>query len=100
MINIDGFSKTSIDLVNEMLYAEGQLNPLEGECGQKEKRKMQSQPRTQEQQKADKTRAQANQGKDSVPSGVRSAAAKKAAETRKRCKGTSPQPPQSPTGVK
>ena len=90
MVNIDGFSKYSIDLVNEMLYAEGQVNPLEGECGQKQKRQQKRQNRTSEQLKADKARAQANQGRDSVSSSVRSEAAKRAAETRNRCKGVSP----------
>ena len=94
MLNIDGYSKSSLELVNSMLYAEGQVNPMAGECGQKQKREQSKQARTPAQQEADKTRAQTNQGRDNVPSGVRSEAAKKAAETRARCKGASPKPPQ------
>jgi len=94
MLNIDGYSKGSLEFVNSMLYAEGQPNPLEGECGQKQKRQQAKQARTPAQQEADKTRAQTNRGRDSVSSGVRSEAAKKAAETRARCKGTSSQPSQ------
>lgn len=87
MITIDGFSKDSIELVNSMLFAERQENPYKGQCGQKAKREAAKQPRTPDEQQADKERAQNRQGKDTVPSGVRSAAAKKAAETRRRCKG-------------
>ena len=94
MLNIDGYSKSSLELVNSMLYAEGQPNPLEGECGQKQKRQQAKQPRTAAQAQADKTRAQANSGRDNVPSGVRSEAARKAAETRKRCKGGASTPQQ------
>ena len=94
MLNIDGYSKSSLELVNSMLYAEGQVNPLEGQCGQKQKREQSKQSRTQAQAEADRTRSQANQGRDTVPSGVRSEAAKKAAETRKRCKGGASTPQQ------
>ena len=87
MNTLYGFSKNSIDLVNEMLYAEGQPNPLEGQCNQKKRKESAAQPRTPAQQQADQLRAQANRGKDVVPSATRSAAAKKAAETRRRCKG-------------
>lgn len=97
MNTLDGFSKHSIDLVNQMLYAEGQENPLEGQCNQKKKKQTVSQPRTPAQQQADQARALANRGKDVVPSATRSAAAKKAAATRRRCKGQ----PNNPTpGVK
>lgn len=92
MIDIDGFSKHSIDLVNKMLYAEGQVNPLEGECGQRQKRQQQKKQRSPAQQKADKVRSQVNQGRDSVPAGVRSEAAKKAAQTRSRCQTSNQQP--------
>lgn len=94
MVNIDGFSQHSLNAVNEMLYAEGQKNPLAGTCGQKEKRAQNKTARTPAQQAADKARAQASQGRNSVSSGVRSEAARKAAETRRRCKGlpTNPQP--------
>ena len=94
MLNIDGYSKSSLELVNSMLYAEGQVSPLAGECNQKQKREQMKQARTPAQSEADRTRAQANSGRDNVPSGVRSEAAKKAAATRARCKGTSSQPPQ------
>jgi hypothetical protein len=87
MQNIDGFSKTSIDLVNEMLYAEGQVNPYEGQCGQKKLREGNKKPRTPAEQQADRKRAQASQGASNVSGSVRSEAAKKAAITRKRCKG-------------
>lgn len=89
MINIDGFSKSSLELVNNMLYAEGQQNPYEGKCGQKKLREQQKRQRTPAQMQADKERAQANRNKDSIPSGVRSEAAKKAAVTRRRCRGQS-----------
>jgi len=94
MLDIEGYSKSSLELVNSMLYAEGQVNPLAGECGQKQKREQAKQARTQAQAEADKTRAQTNRGRDNVSSGVRSEAAKKAAETRARCKGASPKPSQ------
>ena len=92
MLNIDGYSKSSLELVNNMLYAEGQVNPMAGECGQKQKREQAKQPRTEAQAQADKTRSQSNQGRDNVSSGVRSEAARKAAATRARCKGASPKP--------
>jgi hypothetical protein len=94
MLNIDGYSKSSLELVNNMLYAEGQVNPMAGECGQKQKREQSKQARTPAQTEADKTRAQTNQGRDNVSSGVRSEAARKAAETRKRCKGGASTPQQ------
>jgi hypothetical protein len=78
----------------EAMFAEGQENKLLGECNQKAKREQAKQARTPAQQEADKTRAQTNRGRDNVSSGVRSEAARRAAETRKRCKGASPQPPQ------
>jgi hypothetical protein len=87
------FTQEALDQI-EAMYAEGQPNPLEGECGQKQKRQQAKQPRTAAQAQADKTRAQTNRGRDNVSSGVRSEAAKKAAETRARCKGASPKPPQ------
>ncbi len=89
-MNISGFAQDAVDRVNQMLYAEGQENPLEGQCGQKEKREQQRKPRTPAQQQADQQRAQASTGKNRVPSATRSEAARRAAETRKRCKGSSP----------
>jgi hypothetical protein len=90
MQDIQGFSQISIDLVNEMLYAEGQPNPYEGKCGQKKLQEQQKKPRTPAQEQADKARAQQQTGRNSISSAVRSQAAKKAAETRKRCKGGTP----------
>lgn len=87
------FTQEALDQIGAM-YAEGQPNPLEGECGQKQKRQQAKQPRTEAQAQADKTRAQSNQGRDNVSSGVRSEAARKAAATRARCKGASPKPSQ------
>lgn len=86
-MNIDGFTPESLNAVSEMLYAEGQKNPLAGECGQKAKREAMRQPRTPAQEAADKLRAQQQKGKPRGSSATRSEAAKKAAETRKRCKG-------------
>jgi len=93
-MNISGFTQESLSAVNSLLYAEGQSNPHEGECGQKEKRKQEKQSRTPAQADADRERAQANRGQDNIPSATRSEAAKKAAETRKKCKGQSPNPTQ------
>ena len=87
MNNIDGFTPEALEAVATMLYAEGQLNPLAGECGQKAKRKAAQQPRTPAQQEADRARSQAQRGRTTQSSSTRSEAAKKAAETRKRCKG-------------
>jgi hypothetical protein len=78
----------------EAMFAEGQISPLSGECNQKAKREQAKQPRTAAQAQADKTRAQTNRGRDTVSSGVRSEAARRAAETRKRCKGGASTPQQ------
>jgi len=86
-MNISGFSQDALAQVQQMLYAEGQQNPLLGQCSQKKLREQNKQPRTPLEQQADRARAQASQGHDSVPSATRSEAAKKAAETRKLCKG-------------
>ena len=71
----------------EAMFAEGQVNPLAGECGQREKRKAQAKPRTPLQEQADKLRSQQRRGKAQGSSAGRSEAAKKAAATRKKCKG-------------
>ena len=86
-MKVPGFTPESLDLVNQMLYAEGWENPYEGKCGQKQLREQARKPRTPAQEQADKTRAQVQRGKSNVSSAVRSEAAKKAAETRKKCKG-------------
>jgi hypothetical protein len=86
-MNINGFTPEALDEVASLLYAEGQPNPLAGECSQKAKRQAARKPRTPAQQEADRARSQAQQGRTQQSSSVRSEAAKKAAETRKRCKG-------------
>jgi hypothetical protein len=86
-MDIPGFTAESLSVVHSMLYAEGQNNPLEGECGQKKKREAMQQPRTAAQEQADQARAQAMRGRTRQSSATRSEAATKAAETRKRCKG-------------
>ena len=86
-MDISGFTPESLEAIQQMLYAEGQVNPLAGECGQKEKRKAQAKPRTPAQEAADKARSQQQRGKARGSSATRSAAAVKAAETRRRCKG-------------
>ena len=95
-MNISGFSVESLNVVEALLYNEGQKNPYEGQCGQKKLREQNKQPRTPAQEQADQARSQALRGK-SAASGNRSESAKKAAETRKQCKG---QPSKPDTGVK
>jgi len=95
MINAN-FSQESLASVREMLYAEGQVDPLEGTCNQRKKREQGQTQRTPAQEQADNRRAQHQRGKDTISSGTRSEAAKKAAETRRRCKGiSSPTKPNS-----
>lgn len=94
-MNISGFTTEALDAVQEMLYAEGQVNPLEGECAQKAKRKTQAKPRTPAQEQADQARSQASSRGGNR--GNRSEAAKKAAETRKKCKGATASPAVAPT---
>ena len=89
------FSDEALEAVQEM-FAEGQENPLAGTCGQKKAREANKTQRTPEQMQADQARSQALRGK-SAASGNRSESAKKAAETRKQCKG---QPLKPDTGVK
>lgn len=67
-------------------FAEGQENPHEGKCGQKKLREQNKQPRTPAQQQADQERSREQTGKQTGGAN-RSEAAKKAAETRARCKG-------------
>lgn len=86
MMNIPGFTTESLDAVSQLLFAEGQQNPYEGKCGQKKLREQDKKPRTPAQQEGDRERAAALQGRPQAGAN-RSAAAKKAAETRKRCKG-------------
>jgi hypothetical protein len=86
-MNISGFTTESLDTIQQMLYAEGQVNPLAGECEQKAKREAAAKPRTPAQEAADQARSQQQRGKAQGSPATRSEAAKKAAETRKRCKG-------------
>jgi hypothetical protein len=86
-MNISGFTTEALEAVENLLYAEGQRNPLEGQCGQKKLREQAKKPRTPAQEAADQARAQAQRGRSNVSSATRSEAAKKAAETRKKCKG-------------
>jgi hypothetical protein len=76
------------DLVGLRMFAE--LPPLTGECNQEEKRKQRQQRRTPEQKKGDEERAREMAGKAVAPNVNRQAAAKKAAETRKKCKTQGP----------
>lgn len=88
MLHLDGFTQESLDTINSMLFAEGQVNPYEGKCNQRQLRQQNKQQRTPEQQAADQKRSQsAQQSMASRPSAVRSEAAKKAAQTRKMCQG-------------
>jgi hypothetical protein len=79
------FSDEALEAVQEM-FAEGQENPLLGKCGQKKLREQNKKPRSHEQIEGDRDRAAALQGRPQSGAN-RSAAAEKAAETRKRCKG-------------
>lgn len=81
-MDISGFTTEALDAVKQMLYAE---NPYEGKCGQKKLREQAAKPRTPAQEQADEARSQALTGKSK--GGDRSGAAKKSAETRRRCKG-------------
>ena len=87
MMNVSGFTPEALQEVASLLYAEGQANPLAGECGQKAKREAAKQPRTPLQAEADRARSQAARGATRQSSATRSEAAKKAAETRKKCRG-------------
>jgi len=84
------FSKEAFDAVAEF-FAEETL----GTCDQKKKREARKGQRTQSQQQADDARSQALRGKDTMPSASRSEAARKGAETRKKCAGL---PANSPAG--
>jgi hypothetical protein len=86
MMNISGFTSEALEAVSSMLYAEGQVSPLAGECNQKAKREAAKQPRTPAQAEADRARSQAQRGRTQQSSATRSEAAKRAAETRKKCK--------------
>ncbi len=79
-MNIPGFTIESLRFAEDLL----------GKCNQKQLREQNKQPRTPAQQQADQSRAQALKGKPASSRGTsRSEAAKKAAITRQKCKGTS-----------
>ena len=85
-MEISGFTSESLEAVDALLYAERE-NKYLGQCGQKKLREQDKTQRTPAQQAADQQRAAAQRGKNATGSAVRSEAAKKAAETRSRCKG-------------
>lgn len=82
-MNISGFTTEALEAVEQLLYAE---NKLAGTCGQKKAREQAKGTRTPGEQAGDEARSQALKGR--TPSGNRSAAAKKAAETRAKCRGS------------
>ena len=82
---MNGFTQESWEAISSMLFGE---NKLEGQCGQRKKREATKSQRSPAQRQADKARAQARQGRDTMSSATRSEAAKKAAATRAKCKGT------------
>ena len=90
-MNISGFTKDALEAVDALLYNEGQKNPYEGQCGQKKLREQNKQPRTPLEEQADQARSQVLRGK-SAASGNRTESAKKAAQTRRQCKGQTAQP--------
>jgi hypothetical protein len=85
-MNISGFTPEALEAIDAMLYAERD-NKYLGQCGQKKLREQDKTQRTPAQQAADQQRAANQRGKNTIGSAVRSEAAKKAAETRARCKG-------------
>jgi len=92
-MTIGSFSDESLETIQE-IFAQGQINEYLGKCDQKKLRERNKQPRTPLQEQADTARSQALTGKPQ--GGNRSESARKAAETRSRCKKGSSQP-QSPT---
>jgi len=97
MMNVPGFTKEALTEVNDLLYSE---NKFLGKCGQKKLREQARGPRTPAQQQADQARRQALGGRPISANGNRSQAAKKAAQTRARCKGGGGSaPPTNNTGT-
>jgi hypothetical protein len=77
-MNIPGFTTESLRFAENLL----------GKCNQKKLREQNKQPRTPAQEQADQARSQALKGKPAATQGgARTEAAKKAAETRSKCKG-------------
>ena len=83
MMNVPGFTEEALAEVNDML--DFSTNPYLGQCGQRKLREQHKLNRTPEELAGDQARSQKLSGH--TPSGNRSEAAKKAAETRKRCRG-------------
>jgi hypothetical protein len=82
-MNIPGFTIESLRFAEDLL----------GQCNQKRLREQNKSQRTPEQEAADQSRSQALKGKPAATrGGARSEAAKKAAETRRKCRGGSPSP--------
>lgn len=78
------------DLNGLAMFDESGSSSLTGQCNQAEKRKQRQAQRTPEEKLADAQRAKDMEGRAVAPSSNRGQAAKKAAETRKKCKsGTS-----------
>ena len=86
-MNISGFTEEALAAVEELLYIENNKNKLLGQCGQKQLREQMKGNRTPGEEAGDQKRGQALQGRNTISSSVRSEAAKKAAETRRRCRG-------------
>jgi cell division protein FtsN len=82
-VRISGFSQESWNYIETLLFEE---HDLTGQCDQKEKRKRRQMQRTPAQKQADKIRSQ--EMKNQPQPGNRSEAAKKSAQTRKKCHGT------------
>lgn len=76
------------DLTGLRMFQE--MPPLTGQCNQKEKKEQRQQRRTPEQKQGDIERAKEMEGKPVAPTANRQAAAKKAAETRKKCNTQGP----------
>lgn len=86
------------DLKGFAMFDESSPSDLTGQCNQAEKRKQRQAQRTPEEKLADAQRSKDMAGQAVAPSANRDQAAKKAAETRKKCKtGTSKSPSTVPT---
>lgn len=82
-MNISGFTVEALQHAEDLL----------GKCNQKKLREQNKQPRTPAQEQADQSRSQALKGKPAATQGTaRSEAARRAAETRSKCKGGTTSP--------
>ena len=87
-MDVPGFTTESLRYAEDLL----------GKCGQKKLREQNKGQRSAEQEAADQARSQALKGKPAATQGTaRSEAARRAAETRRNCKGGSSTP--APTAV-